>query len=308
MKKILITGCCGFIGKNLSKSLAENNHVLGIDNFYSSDRKALLKLNKLKNFEFLEENINTLNTLDYNFDIVFNLACPASPPKYQANPLFTMDTNYIGTKNILDLALKNNAIVIQASTSEIYGDPLIHPQVESYFGNVNTLGVRSCYDEGKRIAETLCYEYRKIHNLQTRIVRIFNTYGPGMDPLDGRVVSNFMVNSIKGKPLYIYGDGSQTRSFCYIDDMVSALTKTMSLDFDYPINLGNDNEISLSDLAHLFQKIFNAKEIIYSNPHQDDPKVRKPNIKRALQSLQWKPLTNLKEGLEKTHEYFKSVI
>ncbi len=307
MKKILITGCCGFIGQNLVKVLGKTNYIIGIDNFYSSNRHVLERLNNIKNFNFIEGDIVNMKSINEKIDVIFNLACPASPPKYQADPIFTMDTNYIGTKNILELARENNAIVIQSSTSEIYGDPLINPQIESYFGNVNTTGIRSCYDEGKRIAETLCYEYRKLYGLRTRIVRIFNTYGPGMDPQDGRVISNFMVNTIKNKDLQIYGDGSQTRSFCFIDDMIKALIKSMNSDFDFPINLGNDNEISLNKLALLFQQKFNSKKIIFSNSNQDDPKVRKPNIERALTLLDWKPETSLNDGLDLTYNYFKSI-
>lgn len=307
MKKILITGCCGFIGQNLVKALGQKNYIIGIDNFYSSNREVLEKLN-IKNFHFIEDDIINMKSINEKIDIIFNLACPASPPKYQANPIFTMDTNYIGTKNILELARENNAIVIQSSTSEIYGDPLINPQIESYFGNVNTTGIRSCYDEGKRIAETLCYEYRMLYGLKTRIVRIFNTYGPGMDPHDGRVISNFMINTIKNKELQIYGDGSQTRSFCFINDMIEALIKTMNSDFDFPINLGNNNEISLNKLADLFQKKFNSKKIIFLKANQDDPKVRKPNIERAKTLLDWKPETSLDDGLDITYNYFKSII
>ena len=308
MKKILITGCCGFIGQNLVKALGEKNYIIGIDNFYSSNREVLEKLNNIKNFRFIEDDIINMKSINEKIDIIFNLACPASPPKYQANPIFTMDTNYIGTKNILELARENNAIVVQSSTSEIYGDPLINPQIESYFGNVNTTGIRSCYDEGKRIAETLCYEYRKLYGLKTRIVRIFNTYGPGMDPQDGRVISNFMINTIKNKDLQIYGDGSQTRSFCFIDDMIKALIKSMNSDFDFPINLGNNNEISLNKLADLFQKKFNSKKIIFLKANQDDPKVRKPNIERAKTLLDWKPETSLNDGLDITYNYFKSIL
>ena len=307
MQNCLDTGCCGFIGQNLVKALGEKNYIIGIDNFYSSNREVLTRLNDVKNFLFIEDDIINIQKINEKIDIIFNLACPASPPKYQADPIFTMDTNYIGTKNILELARENNAIFIQSSTSEIYGDPEINPQNESYFGNVNPIGIRSCYDEGKRIAETLCYEYRKLYGLKIRIVRIFNTYGPGMDPQDGRVISNFMFNTIKNKDLEIYGDGSQTRSFCFIDDMIKALIKSMNSDFDFPINLGNDNEISLNTLALLFQKKFNSKKIIFSNPNQDDPKVRKPNIERAQTLLDWKPETSLNDGLDLTYNYFKSI-
>ena len=290
------------------KALGQKNYIIGIDNFYSSNREVLEKLNNIKNFHFIEDDIINMKSINEKIDIIFNLACPASPPKYQANPIFTMDTNYIGTKNILELARENNAIVIQSSTSEIYGDPLINPQIESYFGNVNTTGIRSCYDEGKRIAETLCYEYRMLYGLKTRIVRIFNTYGPGMDPHDGRVISNFMINTIKNKELQIYGDGSQTRSFCFINDMIEALIKTMNSDFDFPINLGNNNEISLNKLADLFQKKFNSKKIIFLKANQDDPKVRKPNLERAKTLLDWKPETSLDDGLDITYNYFKSIL
>tara|TARA_B100000963_G_scaffold361526_1_gene397448 strand:+ start:7582 stop:8517 length:936 start_codon:yes stop_codon:yes gene_type:complete len=307
MKTILISGCTGFIGQNLIKKLSTKYNIIGVDNFISSNRNVLDKFKKLDNFKFIESDIRDFNLIDEKVDYIFNLACPASPPKYQADPIFTMDTNYIGTKNILELARQNNAIVIQSSTSEIYGDPLINPQHESYFGNVNPIGIRSCYDEGKRIAETLCYEYRKLYGVKTRIVRIFNTYGPGMDPQDGRVISNFMVNTIKNKDLEIYGDGSQTRSFCFIDDMIKALIKSMNSDFDFPINLGNDNEISLNKLALLFQKKFNSKKIIFLDPNQDDPKVRKPNIDRAQTLLNWKPETSLNDGLDLTYNYFKSI-
>ena len=241
-------------------------------------------------------------------DFIFNLACPASPPKYQSHPIFTLETNFIGTHNLLKIAKKNNSIFIQASTSEVYGDPEIHPQVETYRGNVNTIGKRSCYDEGKRIAETLCYEYREKYDVKTRIVRIFNTYGPGMDPMDGRVISNFMVNTLTNKPLIIYGDGFQTRSFCYIDDMVDALLKSMNTDFDYPINLGNDNEISLNELAQNFIKKYGANTVEYSNPNEDDPKVRQPDITKAKMVLNWEPKIDISEGIDLTYKYFHDLI
>ena len=308
MKTVLISGCCGFIGQNLVNELSKNYNTIGIDNFVSSNRGVLKKLQTLKNFKFIESDIIDLSAIDDKIDYIFNLACPASPPTYQAHPIFTLETNFIGTHNLLKIAKKNNSIFIQASTSEVYGDPEIHPQVEAYRGNVNTIGERSCYDEGKRIAETLCYEYRKKYNINTRIVRIFNTYGPGMDPLDGRVISNFMVNTINKTPLIIYGDGSQTRSFCYIDDMIDALIKSMNTDFDSPINLGNDNEISLNELAEIFVKKYNADKIEYSISKEDDPKVRKPAIERADQILKWSPSTLLIHGLDETYKYFKSII
>ena len=308
MKKILITGCCGFIGQNLVKALGDKNYIIGIDNFYSSNRKVLTRLNDVKNFIFIEDDVINIKNINKKIDIIFNLACPASPPRYQSDPIFTMDTNYLGTKNMLELAKKNNAIFIQASTSEIYGDPIINPQIESYFGNVNTVGIRSCYDEGKRIAETLCYEYRKIHGVNTRIVRIFNTYGPGMMSNDGRVISNFLVNTIKGDSLKIYGNGDKTRSFCYVDDMINALLKVINIDFDSPINIGNDSEISLTNLAKLIIDKYGDNEIEYIDPLQDDPKVRKPDISKAKSILEWSPTTQISEGIDKTFNYFKEIL
>ena len=308
MKKILITGCCGFIGQNLVKALGDKNYIIGIDNFYSSNRKVLTRLNDVKNFIFIEDDVINIKNINEKIDIIYNLACPASPPRYQSDPIFTMDTNYLGTKNMLELAKKNNAIFIQASTSEIYGDPIINPQIESYFGNVNTVGIRSCYDEGKRIAETLCYEYRKIHSVNTRIVRIFNTYGPGMMSNDGRVISNFLVNTIKGDSLKIYGNGDKTRSFCYVDDMINALLKVINTDFDSPINIGNDSEISLTNLAKLIIHKYGDNEIEYIDPLQDDPKVRKPDISKAKSILEWSPTTQISEGIDKTFNYFKEIL
>lgn len=308
MKKILITGCCGFIGQNLVKALGDKNYIIGIDNFYSSNRKVLTRLNDVKNFIFIEDDIINIKKINEKIDIIFNLACPASPPRYQSDPIFTMDTNYLGTKNMLELAKKNNAIFIQTSTSEIYGDPIINPQIESYFGNVNTVGIRSCYDEGKRIAETLCYEYRKIYGVNTRIVRIFNTYGPGMMTNDGRVISNFLVNTIKGDSLKIYGNGDKTRSFCYVDDMINALLKVSKTDFDSPINIGNDSEISLTNLAKLIIDKYGDNEIEYIDPIQDDPKVRKPDISKAKSILKWSPTTQISEGIDKTFNYFKEIL
>tara|TARA_B100000965_G_scaffold252156_1_gene212153 strand:- start:14018 stop:14947 length:930 start_codon:yes stop_codon:yes gene_type:complete len=308
VKTILVSGCCGFIGQNLVSKLLKDYNIIGIDNFSSSSRANLKKLQEFENFKFIEANIINPFIIKDKVDYIFNLACPASPPKYQSDPIFTLETNFIGTHNLLKIAKENKSIFIQASTSEIYGDPKIHPQVESYRGNVNTIGKRSCYDEGKRIAETLCYEYREKYNLKTRIVRIFNTYGPGMDPMDGRVISNFIVNTLKNKPLIIYGDGNQTRSFCYVDDMVDALIRCMKTDFAFPINLGNDNEISLNELAKNFIKKFGANSVEYSKPHDDDPQIRQPNIERANSVLKWSPSTLLQEGLDNTYEYFKSII
>lgn len=308
MKTVLISGCCGFIGQNLVSKLSRDYNIIGIDNFISSNRAILNKLQRINKFKFIEADIRDSININEKVDYIFNLACPASPPKYQENPIFTLETNFIGTHNLLKIAKNNNATFIQASTSEVYGDPEVHPQLETYLGNVNTIGKRACYDEGKRVAETLCYEYKKNYNLNTKIVRIFNTYGPGMDPSDGRVISNFMVNTIIGNPLVIYGDGSQTRSFCYVDDMIEALIKSMDIDFDSPINIGNDNEISLNELANIFTKKYNSIQIKYTPSQEDDPKVRKPVIKRASKILRWKPSTLLIDGLDETYKYFKKII
>ena len=308
MSTVLVSGCSGFIGQNLLNKLNGKYRIIGIDNFFSSSKNILDKFEKFENFRFIEDDISELSSLNEKIDIIINLACPASPPKYMSDPIFTMNTNFKGTQNLLNIAKDNHSIFIQASTSEIYGDPLVHPQIETYRGNVNTIGERSCYDEGKRIAETLCYEFRKRYKIQTRILRIFNTYGPGMDKDDGRVISNFMLNTIKGKPLKIYGNGDQTRSFCYIDDLISGIIKSMSIDFEHPINLGNNNEISLNDLADLFINNFGSisKEYVESLP--DDPKVRKPEIIRAYKLLDWQPLIRLDDGLNSTYKYFKSII
>ena len=308
MSTVLVSGCSGFIGQNLLNKLNGKYRIIGIDNFFSSSKNILNKFEKFENFRFIEDDISELSSLNEKIDIIINLACPASPPKYMSDPIFTMNTNFKGTQNLLNIAKDNHSIFIQASTSEIYGDPLVHPQIETYRGNVNTIGERSCYDEGKRIAETLCYEFRKRYKIQTRILRIFNTYGPGMDKDDGRVISNFMLNTIKGKPLKIYGNGDQTRSFCYIDDLISGIIKSMSIDFEHPINLGNNNEISLNDLADLFINNFGSISKEYIEALPDDPKVRKPEIIRASQLLDWQPLTKLEDGLNSTYKYFKSII
>ena len=305
MKTIMITGCAGFIGQNLVEKLIPNNKIIGIDNLFSSDKKSINKFINHKNFEFINSCITKLPVIKGNVDLIYNLACPASPPVYQKKPLFTLDTNYIGTKKVLELAKDKSSIFIQASTSEVYGDPKENPQSEEYFGNVNTIGPRSCYDEGKRIAETLCYEYRKIYNLQTRIIRIFNTYGPGMKINDGRVISNFLVNIINGKELIVYGDGNQTRSFCYVDDLIHGLILASKVDFDHPINLGSNKEISLNKLLGILRLDFPDLKVKYIGRLKDDPKMRKPKIEKAKNILKWTPNTDIKDGIKKTFKYFK---
>ena len=308
MKTILITGCAGFIGQNLVKSLILNHKIIGIDNFYSSSFKSIKNFTNNKNFSFLQADIINMPEINSKIDVIYNLACPASPPIYQKDPLFTINTSYLGTKNLLELAKNKSSIFIQASTSEVYGDPEVNPQPEEYNGNVNTTGLRSCYDEGKRIAETLCYEYRKIYDIKTRIIRIFNTYGPGMEINDGRVISNFLVNIINKKELIVYGDGKQTRSFCYIDDLIRGLISASKFDFDFPINLGNNNEISLNKLVELLQKKYKDFKVRYSDPVEDDPKTRRPNIYKAKKFLKWEPKIDFEEGIEKTFNYFKNKI
>ena len=307
MKTVLISGCSGFIGQNLIYQIIDRYKIIGVDNFYSSKQSNLKNFLNHKNFSFIESDIVNLSQIKTRLDYIINLACPASPPLYQKDPLFTLETNFKGTLNLLNIARINDAIFIQASTSEVYGDPLTHPQSENYFGNVNTMGNRSCYDEGKRIAETLCYEFRKKFNVQARVIRIFNTYGPKMDKNDGRLISNFIVNVINKSPLVIYGNGNQTRSFCYIDDLISGILKSMSIDFEKPINLGNDKEISLNNLVKVLDEIFGENEVNYLESIVDDPKVRKPDISRANEILDWNPKISLLDGLLKTHEYFKSI-
>jgi UDP-glucuronate decarboxylase len=308
--RILITGAAGFLGFSLSKKfLAEGHLVTGLDDFTTGSLKHIKELEKLDNFRFVFQDVR--DPIHGNFDGILNFACPASPLHYQADPVRTLETNFIGMVNALRLAKELNARVLQASTSEVYGDPLISPQVESYWGNVNPIGIRSCYDEGKRAAETICFDYLRQHNLDIRVIRIFNTYGPGMAIGDGRVVSNFIVQALKGEDLTIYGDGSQTRSFCYVDDLVDGIYRTFISDINVksPINLGNPNEFTMSELANLVIKITNSKsKIINIALPSDDPKQRCPDISLAKKTLNWEPVTNLEIGIEKTVEYFRTLL
>ena len=307
MKRILITGGAGFIGSHLSERLLnEGNDVICLDNFFTGSKDNIRHLIGNNRFELVRHDI----TKEYfaEVDEIYNLACPASPPHYQYNPIKTIKTSVLGMINMLGLAKRCNAKILQASTSEVYGDPHIHPQVESYWGNVNPIGIRSCYDEGKRCAETLMMDYHRQNNVKTRIARIFNTYGPNMDPYDGRVVSNCIVQALKGEDITIYGDGSQTRSFCYVDDLVDGLIKMMNNDKDFigPVNLGNPSERTILNLAEIIIRLTNSNSKLKFMPlPQDDPVQRQPDISLAKEKLNWMPQTDIESGLKKTIEYFE---
>ncbi|MDA9356692.1 SDR family oxidoreductase [Flavobacteriaceae bacterium] len=305
-KTILVTGGAGFIGSHLCKRLLNENHnVICLDNLFTGNLDNIESLKNDVNFEFVNHDITKPYFSDQNIDEIYNLACPASPIHYQSNPIKTVKTCTIGVINMLGLAKKNNAKILQASTSEVYGDPEVHPQKEDYNGNVNTLGYRSCYDEGKRCAETLFMDYKREHNLNIRIVRIFNTYGPNMTKNDGRVVSNFILQALKGEDITIHGDGLQTRSFQFIDDLVNGLIKMMNSDIVGPINLGNPIELSMKNLATKVIKLTSSSSnIIFKDLPEDDPKRRRPDISLAKSKLDWIPIIDLETGLQKTINYF----
>lgn len=311
MKRILVTGGAGFLGSHLCDRLIEQGHqVMCLDSLFTGNRKNVERLVKLPNFTFIKHDVvDPINV--QQVDDIYNLACPASPVHYQFNPIHTMKTSVIGALNVLELAKKTGAKVFQASTSEVYGDPSVHPQPEEYWGNVNTIGIRSCYDEGKRAAETLFFDYQRTHKLKIKIVRIFNTYGPRMAADDGRVVSNFIVQALKGQDLTIYGDGSQTRSFCYADDLVEGFMRLMNSGDDVvgPINMGNPGEFTMIELAEKVIRLTGSKsKLIHMPLPQDDPKQRRPDITKAKQLLDWEPTIGLEQGLERTIEYFKGVV
>ena len=308
MKKILITGGAGFIGSHLCKKLLnEGNYVICLDNFFTGKRRNIEHLLSNPNFELFEHDIT--EPLNINIDEIYNMACPASPPHYQYDPIKTMKTSVFGIINMLELAQKNNAKILQASTSEVYGDPKIHPQIESYWGNVNPIGIRSCYDEGKRCAETLIMDYHRQKNIDTKIIRIFNTYGPNMAPDDGRVVSNFIIQALKEEDITIYGDGTQTRSFCYVDDLVDGIIKMMKSDLTGPVNLGNPSERTILDFAKLILEFTGSKsKIVYKPLPSDDPTKRQPDITLAKTKLNWEPKVDIKDGLRHTVEYFKALL
>ena len=304
--KNLVTGGAGFVGSHLiDRLMRDKEHVICIDNFVTGTKKNINYWINNSNFELINHDI--VNPIELDVDKIWHLACPASPIHYQINPIKTAKTSFLGTYNMLGMAKKCKAKFLLASTSEVYGDPEIHPQSEQYNGNVNPTGIRSCYDEGKRIAESLTSDYMRNHGTDIRIARIFNTYGPRMLANDGRVISNFICQALNNKPLTIYGKGLQTRSFCYIDDLVEGLIKLMNASYKYPVNLGNPEEFSIIDLARIIRdKINKNVQIILKELPPDDPKQRNPNINLAREKLQWEPFIKLDKGLDKTIEYFKN--
>lgn len=310
MKKILVTGGAGFLGSHLCRRLLEEgNDVICLDNYFTGSKENVQDLIGHKYFELLRHDVTF--PLFVEVDEIYNLACPASPVHYQHDPVQTTKTSVLGAINMLGLAKRLKIKILQASTSEVYGDPKVHPQKEDYWGNVNPIGTRSCYDEGKRCAETLFMDYHKQNDLKVKIMRIFNTYGPNMHPNDGRVVSNFIMQALRGEDITIYGDGSQTRSFCYVDDLIEGMMRLMnsSDDFTGPVNIGNPTEFSIKELATKVLDLTSSKsKLIYKDLPQDDPMQRKPDISLAADKLNWQPTIALEEGLKKTIEYFKKHI
>ncbi|HEC1763093.1 TPA: SDR family oxidoreductase [Campylobacter lari] len=312
MKTILITGGSGFLGSNLCQRLVDDNHIICVDNNYTGRMENINHLLSHPNFTFIHHDICNPLKIETKLDQIYNFACPASPPAYQgSHAIKTTKTSVYGAINMLELAKEHKATIMQASTSEVYGDPLIHPQSEDYRGNVNPIGIRACYDEGKRCAESLFFDYHRHENVDIKVIRIFNTYGPNMDPNDGRVVSNFICQALSGKDITIYGDGSQTRSFCYVDDLIDIIIKVMNSpkDFQGPINTGNPGEFTIKELAQkVIEKINSKSQIIYKDLPLDDPTQRRPDITLAKSKFDWEPKINLDEGLDKTIEYFKKNI
>jgi UDP-glucuronate decarboxylase len=308
--KIILTGAAGFLGSHISDRLIKEGHsVIGLDDLSTGSLANLEHLLDHPRFNFFEHDVR--EAILIKGDAILNFACPASPVHYQADPVRTIETNFLGIINMLHLARKLKIPLVQASTSEVYGDPTESPQKESYWGNVNPIGIRSCYDEGKRAAETLCFDYRRQYGVDTRVIRIFNTYGPRMAVGDGRVVSNFVVQALSGKDITIYGEGQQTRSFCFVSDLVDGIYRMLSSKevIDAPINLGNPNEFSMMELAHTVLKLTGSKsKIVYKDLPLDDPRQRKPDITRANEVLKWAPKIELEQGVSQTIDYFKSVL
>ena len=309
MKKILVTGGAGFLGSHLCERLLnEGNEVICLDNYFTGNKRNIVHLMDNPYFEVIRHDITSPFYIEV--DEIYNLACPASPIHYQYNPIKTVKTSVMGAINMLGLAKRIHAKILQTSTSEVYGDPFVHPQPEEYWGNVNPIGIRSCYDEGKRCAETLFFDYHRQNNVRIKVIRIFNTYGPRMHPNDGRVVSNFIIQALQGKDITIYGDGNQTRSFCYCDDLIEGLIRMMATDDSIigPINLGNPNEFTIKQLAELVIELTGSKSrIIYQDSPADDPQQRQPVIDKAKEVLHWEPTIQLREGLLRTIDYFKNL-
>ncbi len=307
MKRILVTGGAGFIGSHLCKKLlSQRNQVICLDNMFTGTYDNISEFFADHNFEFINKDV--IHPIHLEVDQIYNLACPASPIHYQYDPVSTTKTSFLGALNVLNLARRTGARVLQASTSEIYGDPLVHPQVEEYRGNVNTLGPRACYDEGKRVAETLFFDFKRQYGVDIRLIRIFNTYGPNMIENDGRVVSNFIVQALHNKDITIYGDGRQTRSFCYVDDLIDGMVAMMEQEgFSGPVNLGNPCEMTIVELAEMIiQKTGSSSKVVYKDLPVDDPIKRKPSIELAKQKLGWQPKVMISDGIDKTIAYFKS--
>lgn len=310
MKRILVTGGAGFIGSHLCTRLVkEGNDVICLDNFFTGSKENIIHLIGNPHFEMIRHDV--INPFHAEVDQIYNLACPASPVHYQYNPIKTIKTSVMGAINMLGLAKRTNAKILQASTSEVYGDPIIHPQPESYWGNVNTIGIRSCYDEGKRCSETLFMDYHRQNKVRIKIIRIFNTYGPNMNPNDGRVVSNFIMQALGNKDITLYGVGNQTRSFQYIDDLVEGMIRVMETDdtFIGPINIGNPNEFTIKELAEKVVKLTGSQSrLVHKDLPEDDPKQRQPDISLAKKLLNWEPTIQLDEGLRMTIDYFRKYI
>lgn len=309
-KKILVTGGAGFLGSHLCEKLIREGHeVFCLDNFYTGSRRNIAALAANPSFHILEQDI--CQPFDLTVDEIYNLACPASPPHYQADPIQTLKTSVWGAFHLLEIAKKKGSKIFQASTSEVYGDPHVHPQPESYWGHVNPIGIRSCYDEGKRCAETLFFDYWRQFQVPIKVGRIFNTYGPRMDPNDGRVVSNFIVQALKNEPITIYGAGTQTRSFCFVEDLIEVIYRLMqsSADITGPINIGNPTEFTMLELAEeVIQLTGSSSQLVYKPLPSDDPKQRKPDISQAKDLLGWEPKVSLREGLARTAAYFEQIL